>query len=143
MTHETMKTFGYPDTLISEYQCWNVVLRPRQATLGALVLICKENATAFSGITPAAFAELAPVVGDIENALKQVVGYDKINYLMLMMVDPHVHFHVLPRHRNPAEFNGRSYDDAQWPGPPNIADAIDIDTSDFAKLLEMLRNTWP
>ena len=39
----TMKKFGYPDTLIKEYSHWAVLLRPQQATLGALVLVCKDE----------------------------------------------------------------------------------------------------
>ena len=34
----TMQKFGYPDTLIAEYDHWVVLLRPSQVTLGSLVL---------------------------------------------------------------------------------------------------------
>lgn len=51
----TMKKFGYPETLIREYDNWVVLLRSQQATLGALVLVCKENADAFSQISQDAF----------------------------------------------------------------------------------------
>jgi len=37
---------------------------------------------------------------------------------MLMMVDPDVHFHVLPRYENPREFGGRTHNDRFWPKPP-------------------------
>ncbi len=51
----TMEKFGYPDTLIREYENWVVLLRPQQATLGALVLICKESVDALSSISVEAF----------------------------------------------------------------------------------------
>jgi diadenosine tetraphosphate (Ap4A) HIT family hydrolase len=41
----------------------------------------------------------------------------KINYLMLMMVDPHVHFHVLPRYEGDRSHGGIEVVDAGWPGP--------------------------
>jgi len=37
-------------------------------------------------------------LGEIESALGSFVQYQKLNYLMLMMVDPQVHFHVIPRY---------------------------------------------
>ena len=35
--------FGYFENLIKEYDYWVVLYRPRQVTIGSLVLICKEN----------------------------------------------------------------------------------------------------
>jgi len=117
----TMKKFGYPDTLIKEYVHWVVLLRPQQATLGALVLACKDDADTFSRISQGAFSELKEVTSAIEQHLKACFSYDKINYLMLMMVDPDVHFHILPRYAQPREFSGQRFNDPGWPGPPNLA----------------------
>ena len=46
--NKTLIKFGYPETIIKEYDNWVILLRKEQTTLGALVLICKENATEFS-----------------------------------------------------------------------------------------------
>ena len=96
--NETIRKFGYPATLIAQFDHWVVLLRPAQPTLGALVLAAKSDATAFGDLAAEAHAELAIATKAIESALAQAVGYAKINYLMLMMVDPQVHFHVLPRY---------------------------------------------
>ncbi len=96
--NDTMTTFGYPESCVREYTHWAVLLRPKQVTLGSLILVCKDEARAFGDITPGAFVELATAVADLERTLKSAFDYDKINYLMLMMVDPDVHFHVIPRH---------------------------------------------
>jgi len=117
----TMKRFGYPDTLIKEYENWVVLLRPQQATLGALVLICKNEVDTFAKISPEAFSELKEITTAIELSLKHCFSYDKINYLMLMMVDPDVHFHVLPRYAAPRAFSGQEFTDPGWPGPPDLA----------------------
>lgn len=143
MAHATMEKFGYPDTNIGAYEYWSVQLRPKQATLGALVLICKEDATAFSAISPTAFAEMPKVLKDIETTLSRVFSYDKINYLMLMMVDPHVHCHVLPRYKSPKAFEGQSFTDPAWPGPPDIAHVNETQKAVFDKLLQELRQAWP
>jgi diadenosine tetraphosphate (Ap4A) HIT family hydrolase len=118
--NQTIVKFGYPDTLIREYEHWVVLLRPAQATLGALILACKDEATQFSDISPAAFAELGSAVADIEKGLGSLFDYQKLNYLMLMMVDPDVHFHVLPRYEAEQTYQASTFTDPGWPGPPNV-----------------------
>ena len=54
MANETMRKFGYPETLIREYDHWVVLLRPAQVTLGSLVLAAKSDATAFGQLPPEA-----------------------------------------------------------------------------------------
>ncbi len=117
MANATQSKFGYPGTLICDYDHWCVLLRPAQATLAAMVLVCKDEASHFSAISPAAFSELAKATADIETASKSFRAWDKINYLMLMMVDPDVHFHVLPRYGVEQTFEGVTFPDAGWPGP--------------------------
>ena len=50
----------------------------------------------FPPLRPEAFRELHQISGDIERNLAAFRPFRKINYLMLMMVDKDVHFHVLP-----------------------------------------------
>jgi diadenosine tetraphosphate (Ap4A) HIT family hydrolase len=73
-------------------------LRPAQVTLGSLILASRSDATAYSDLSDEAFAEQAIAVRRIEAALRQFCRYERLNYLMLMMVDPNVHFHVIPRY---------------------------------------------
>ena len=69
MANQTMLRFGYPDTLIHEYEQWTVLLRSDHVTLGSLVLCAKADVTAFSDLPAEAFVELAAVIRDIETAL--------------------------------------------------------------------------
>lgn len=124
MTNPTARKFGYPHTLVAETAHWLVLVRPQQPTFGALVLVCKDEATAFSDLSPAAFADMKPAVDGIERLLRQAVAYERINYLMLMMVDPDVHFHVLPRYDGEREYAGQTFKDAGWPGPPALASHV-------------------
>lgn len=142
MTHETLEKFGYPGTLIHEYEQWAVILRPKQATLGALVLIAKSNATEFSNLPAPAYAELEMVTKDIEKNLSDLLDYDKINYLMLMMVDPQVHFHVLARFEHDREFEGVTFADPGWPGPPNLGHNTEMSQEQFKALLKHLKTAW-
>ncbi|MBB6190686.1 diadenosine tetraphosphate (Ap4A) HIT family hydrolase [Sphingobium wenxiniae] len=124
--NETVRRFGFPQTLVGDFQHWVVLLRPAQPTLGSLVLAAKSEATAFGDLPAEAHAELASVTKAIESALTQAVGYAKINYLMLMMVDPHVHFHVIPRYEGERDHAGISIADAGWPGQPDLGSAAKL-----------------
>ena len=143
MTHETLKTFGYPQTLVHEYQHWCVLLRPAQVTLGSLVLICTEDATQLADASDAAFAEMKQVVRDIESGLKTFRQWEKINYLALMMVDPHVHFHVIPRYSQDQAFAGATFRDAGWPAVPQLGEALTPEPDVFAQLLKAVKAGWP
>lgn len=140
--NETIRKFGYPATLLRDYAHWVVLLRPAQPTLGSLVLAAKSGATAFGDLDPAAFAELATVTADIERTLKAAVSYERINYLMLMMVDPNVHFHVIPRYDGEREREGISIADAGWPGPPLLSGARALEADEIVRLKGWLAPYW-
>lgn len=142
MANETMRKFGYPDSLIREYDHWAVLLRPAQVTLGSLVLAVKSDATAFGSLPAGAHAELARITAEIEATLAAEVGYERINYLMLMMVDPHVHFHVLPRYEGSRSLGNIAVEDRGWPGQPDLKSAIDLGEPVFELLRNRLMQNW-
>lgn len=137
--NDTIAKFGHPATLIAKYAHWVVLLRPAQPTLGALVLAAKSDATAFGDLPAEAHAELKVATAAIEAALGEAVGYAKINYLMLMMVDPHVHFHVLPRYDGERSGAGLTVADAGWPGQPDLGQAIKLDEAQTTELVGWLK----
>ena len=143
MSNATMTTFGWPDTKITELDHWVVALRPQQPTLGSVVVISKEPVQAFHDVSPAGFAEFGRVVKAVESMLAAVVAYEKINWLMLMMVDPDVHFHVIPRHAGERTVGDLTKADAGWPKQPALGDVITPDGAARAGLLETLRAAWP
>jgi diadenosine tetraphosphate (Ap4A) HIT family hydrolase len=126
--NSTIEKFGWPATLIAEFTHWVVLLRPVQPTLGSLILAAKSDAMAFGDLPAEAHAELKTVTATIEAALGKAVGYAKINYLMLMMVDPHVHFHVIPRYEGEQSAAGVTVPDAGWPGQPDLGTAVKLDS---------------
>lgn len=142
MLGDTLEKFGYPKSLVKEYQHWAVLLRPKQVTLGSLIVICKEQVDSFSDISPAAFSEFERVIRDVESNLYRLFAYDKINHMMLMMTDPEVHFHVIPRYAGLREFHGNLFGDHSWPGVPNLANGLDIVGEIFDNLVTHLRENW-
>jgi diadenosine tetraphosphate (Ap4A) HIT family hydrolase len=119
----TLVKFGFPASCLHLGQHWAVLVRPAQPTLGSLVL-CSTSELASYGALPAdALREQGEIVARIENMLSEFIKYEKINYLMLMMVDPHVHFHVLPRYSGARSFEGQEFRDSGWPALPDLGNS--------------------
>ncbi|PNU04086.1 HIT family protein [Novosphingobium guangzhouense] len=135
----TFEKFGWPATTVAQFAHWIVLARPAQPTLGALVLAAKSDATAFGDLPAEAHAELKAVTGAIETALGKAVGYAKLNYLMLMMVDPHVHFHVIPRYEGAREWQGREFVDCGWPKMPDLGHAVALEGAELDALVAWLK----
>ena len=138
----TIEKFGWPATLVKEFGHWVVLLRPAQPTLGSLVLAAKSDATAFGALPAEAHAELSVVTAAIEAALSDFTGYAKLNYLMLMMVDPHVHFHVIPRYEGAREWGGLEFIDAGWPAVPQLGEAVALTGEQIDALAGELRGRF-
>ncbi len=140
--NETIARFGHPATLVAEYEHWVVLLRPAQPTLGSLVLAAKSEARALSELPPEAFADMGVAVRAIETRLKAAVDYSKLNYLALMMVDPNVHFHVLPRYDGERSAAGLTIADTGWPKMPVLGDAVELSLGQIDALVEWLKDGW-
>ena len=138
----TITKFGYPASLLHEYRSWVVLLRPAQPTLGSLILACKEDANALGAVSAAAWSEIGAATADIERVLRTSFDFQKINYLALMMVDPHVHFHVIPRYSSSREFEGSTLADATWPKPPDVTNALPLTPAQLRALHATLRAAW-
>ena len=139
MLNATLSKFGYPESLIKTYDYWHVLLRPGQVTIGSLVLICKEDVYQYADISEEAAREQKQVIADIERILKKRFNFSKINYLMLMMVDPAVHFHVIPRYDSPVTFCEKQFEDTSWPSPPNLKSVLPLDDIYRDELLSTLK----
>lgn len=114
--------FRVDELLVIRTEAWSWSVRPLQPTLGAGVLSLNRHAANFSEVTPTEMAELAQIIAIAEKALRVAFSYDRINYLMLMMVDHHVHFHVIPRYESGRQFAGLEWADSGWPALPMLAD---------------------
>ena len=131
--------FRIPALTVRDFEHWTWSLRPVHSTLGASVLSARRYEPHFSGMSAAECAELSVVAKEIEGRLKAAFAYDKINYLMLMMNDPHVHMHVLPRYGAPRDFAGSTWVDDGWPKQPNSTVGPDLSEAQAAAMLKLLR----
>jgi len=117
---KTLAKFGYPGSLIIENDHWYTLLRREQITFGSMILITKnEKNSSISKLNISEQAEMFLAIQKIEDVAFKIMNCDKINYLALMMVDPYVHFHILPRFKKPVDYNNIDFID---PGYPSVAD---------------------
>ena len=118
--NQTLKKFDYKQNLIREYQNWTLLLRPSQYSIGSLVLVHKNEIKQYSKISLESQIEQHKIINEVESVLKSSFDYDKINYLSLMMVDPEVHMHIIPRYEKDRSFQSHVFKDFDWPIAPNL-----------------------
>jgi diadenosine tetraphosphate (Ap4A) HIT family hydrolase len=102
--------------LIKEFENWVVLFRDKQVTIGSVIIMSKElDKRSLGAISAEAWGEFGKVSAYVEATITKAFGAEKFNYLALMMVDPEVHFHVIPRYSKPVVFNNHTFIDPDWP----------------------------
>ncbi len=139
----TLEKYHYPASLVHEYEHWAVLIRPWQLTLGCVILVEKSQATAPGQLSPEVFVEFGRACRDTEAVLRSHFQNDKINYVALMMADPNVHFHAIPRYSSPRSFQGMEFTDAGWPKPPDMTFSQAMAADQLEALRRCLADLWP
>ena len=136
--------FRVAELLILETAFWTWSVRPTQPTLGSGVIALKRHAPRLSEVTADEMSDLAGLVRQAESRLSRCFRPQIMNYLMLMMVDRHVHFHALPRYDGGRDFAGLTWVDDGWPALPAFGDAQHADSPDVLVAIQSaLRETGP
>lgn len=112
--------FRLDDLALVERDGWVLSLRPGQLTLGSMVLSVASGTQDLARLTPEQGAGLGACLGLAERLARAHLGAVRINALCLMMQDPVVHFHILPRFDAELERYGQHWQDRDWPGPPVV-----------------------
>lgn len=136
--HLFNEKFNVSNYLIMESNHWRLSLRPFQATLGSAILSLNRPCESFADITTGESTNLKDIVSYTEKQIKIAFDYDKINYLMLMMVDPHLHFHVIPRYSRDIDFGGVMWSDGNWPTAPDLG-GTELKAEDAKKIIKKIR----
>jgi diadenosine tetraphosphate (Ap4A) HIT family hydrolase len=127
--------FQVDEHLVLRTTAWSWSIRPAQATLGSGVLSLNRYAARFSDVTASEMADLAALLTKLEQALQSAFACEAINYLMLMMVDKHVHFHVIPRYPAGRRFADLEWLDSGWPAMPALSDQQHRERADVLVLI--------
>ena len=139
----TLSKFGYPGSIVSENKHWYILLRPEQITFASMILITKnEKNSSFAKLKPPEQAEMFLAIQKIEKVAFNKINCDKINYLALMMVDPFVHYHVLPRYKKPKVFKDIEFIDPGYPGVPDLTYETSLTENEFYKLVAHLKGLF-
>lgn len=128
--------FRTEELSILKLNYWTWSVRPVHATLGAGILSLNRFCTNFGDISEEEGRELALITKEIEQRLKNSFSPSKFNYIMLMMVDNHLHFHVIPRYDRIISFNGIEWKDNGWPALPQLSDGADLDNNPILSLIK-------
>ena len=119
--------FRVEELKVMENSSWTWSVRPGQPTLGAGILSLNRYALKLSDVTGEEMKDLADLIRAMEATIQAAFGYNIMNYLMLMMVDHHVHYHVIPRYEETRSFAGTEWVDNGWPALPLIGDSQHAD----------------
>lgn len=131
--------FRVDDLLIYESEYWKWSIRPLQCTIGAGILSLKRPAETMKELNELEGADLVRIIGVIERTINVCFGQKIMNYIMLMMVDKHVHYHVVPRYSEPVLFKGIRFSDEFWPKPP-VLDTGKLDDNVLLSIRDYLCN---
>lgn len=117
-------------------------MRPTQTTLGALVVSCQNGATRLERLDTEEQAGLGGLLATCDRVLREAYGCELVNYLALMLVDPVVHFHVIPRYSRPIERFGVKWVDTDWPKPPALGDPNTVAESVLSAIASELQQPF-
>ncbi len=138
VSENTLSKFMVSKFCIKDYEHWVLLTRISQSALGSLILLNKDGADNFGTLSESALLEMGRVINELEKKLKQAFNYDKINYQMLRMADPEVHFHIIPRYSEPKIFNNKEFLDQNWPGPFALNNENNLTENELMELHKFL-----
>lgn len=123
---------------------WALSLRPQQLTLGSMVLSLRSGGFNLADLGPVEGQDMAAGFALAEQLARGIFGAVRINLLCLMMQDPIVHFHIIPRYDQPVLRHGLTWQDQDWPVAPTLrpvetsAPALDAVLSDLRAAIARL-----
>lgn len=114
---EKIKDHDYGD-LLAESPHWLIIIAPDQRNLGTCVVALKRDEKELSNLSGEEWSDLARVVKKLENAVKKAFNPTMFNWGCLMNSSyleepptPHLHWHFIPRYRDPVIFEGEAFKD--------------------------------
>lgn len=136
---EFREKFKVEELTILKNESWTWSVRPTQPTLGSGVISLNRYALEMSEVSSEEMKQLGKLIQTVEKTLKSAFDYNIINYLMLMMVDHHVHYHVIPRYDGKRIFENLTWIDNGWPALPTLGDNQHSDKNLLTKIQTVLK----
>lgn len=136
---EFMSKFKPDVNNIKEFENWIIVIREKQVTLGACVIILKRQINSLSEMTAEEASEFPMVVQWFEKKCRKCFGSEKYNYVVAMMKDNFVHYHAFPRYSSIVEKYGLKWEDVDWPKVVNFR-SVNIEREVLEKIIKDMRD---
>lgn len=127
-----LEKFRIKELTVVRTKHWTWSVRPVHPTIGSGIISLNRYCERYSSITNTESEDFANIIRIVENTTEKCYVHEKINYLMLMMVDSHLHYHVIPRYSKATSFHNIIWQDNGWPGPPILSGDIPPDQILFA-----------
>ena len=118
---------------------WTLVLNENQATLGRVFFALNRHETDIARLSDAEVLSLWAFVRETKSALAALFAPDHFNFMFLMNLTPHVHFHIFPRYAGSREFHGQTFTDSFYGDHYDPAESRTLDTDAEAELISVLR----
>ena len=133
--------------LLLESEHWSAYLADEQDYIGRCILISRRHCGSIAELTPEEWTELKRVMDELEHCCKEVLSADLCNWSCLMNnfykkkeADPHIHFHLRPRCRQPIVINGNSYADEEFGHHYALKKESEIKDEDRAVLYQWMKD---
>jgi diadenosine tetraphosphate (Ap4A) HIT family hydrolase len=123
--------FSESPLVMMEFPLSTLILQEDQFFEGYCLLASKRHLTELFELSPLDYKVLMEELSRVGKALKEEFSADKINYALLGNQVPHMHWHIIPRHKT----------DALWPDPiwARPHEKRLLNQADYTKLIERIR----
>ena len=118
---------------------WTLVLNDNQATLGRVFFALNRHETDIAALTDAEVLSLWAFIREAKAALSALFAPDHFNYMFLMNLTPHVHFHIFPRYAEARELAGQTFTDTRYGDHYDPAESRALDAETEEALVAALR----
>ncbi len=118
---------------------WTLVLNENQATLGRVFFVLNRHETDIANLTDDEVLLLWAFVRETKAALIALFAPNHFNYMFLMNLTPHVHFHIFPRYAEPREFANQTFADSRYGDHYDPDESRALDEAAEAELIAALR----
>ena len=119
---------------------WTLVLNENQATLGRAFFALDRHETDIAALTEDELASLWTFLRETKQALIALFAPDHFNYMFLMNLTPHAHFHIFPRYAAPRDFAGQAWADSRFGDHYDAAESRAVDDLVMDALASALRH---
>ena len=116
------------------------MLNDNQATLGRVFFALRRHEMDIARLSDPEVLSLWTFVRETKAALTSLFAPDHLNFMFLMNLTPHVHFHIFPRYADSREFAGQTFADSRFGAhyDPDESRALTAETEE--QLIASLRH---